>query len=209
MLFWFDFLERLPDFMRKTAFFGWGAGGTVIPSVFCVIIYCLSECSHWMACSFSSLSCKHKYSVAWVCQPHEREMSALQWSVPFLSGLMAAFENKACVCRRVSWVEWQVVYVPELCWSLETRALLAPFFSSGLVTCCFSTVITSQASGLQSPVWFAVCTVAGLTLLAILSFMEKSQPVEWSVNGDCAVYLLLYRLRPYICLWVRSAHGKE
>lgn len=51
--------------------------------------------------------------------------------------------------------------------------------------------------------------MAGLKLLAIPSFMEKSQPVEWSVNGDRAVYLLLYRLRLYIRLWVRSAHDKE
>lgn len=65
------------------------------------------------------------------------------------------------------------------------------------VTCCFSTVIMSQTSGLQSPVWFAVCTVAGLKLLAALRFMEKSM--------ETAVYLFLCRVSIYIGLWVGGA----
>lgn len=87
------------------------------------------------------------------------------------------------------------------------KGLACSFFQQW-VTCCLSTVVMSQALGLQSPVWPAVCTVAGLKLWAVLRFMEKSQPVVWSVNGDSVVYLLLYCLRICIRLWVGSAHGE-
>lgn len=82
------------------------------------------------------------------------------------------------------------------------------FLCQQWATCRFCTVITSQASGLQILCDWPSVQVAGLKLLAVLSFMEKPQPVLRSVNGRLQC-LLLYCLRIYRRLWVGECWGEE